>query len=426
MEAIRAPSGQPELGAVDESFEEPSGALSLGQAMALAVARSPELQAYAWDVRRAEARALQAGLWPNPELEAEIENVGGSGSFSGTGSAETTVSLAQTFPLGGDIERRRDLAELDARLAGWDYEAARLEVLTQVTARYVVALSARRRVEVALEALDLAEKVRATTQKRVEAGDAPPLEAVRASVPLANAQVAVRRAERQRVAARKQLALTWASGEPRFDSVAGSLDDIAPPPSADRLVSLLNENPAVARWATEISARRAGVALARAEATADLTGRLGYKFDRGNDSDGFVVGISLPLPIFDRRQGDVLAARLGVPSAEQRRRQAELRLEAMLSATYAQLANSYDEATAIRDVALPPATEAFEVTRRAFENADLSLIDLLDAQRTLFELQTRYVDALIDYHTAAAEIESLIGRRLSAFDLPPLAKEPQP
>ncbi len=426
LEAYRAPVDTGRA-AVEADVPEPVGeGLTLRGAMALAVARSPRLKAFAWDVRRAEARALQAGLWPNPQIEGELENVAGSGAYSGTRSAETTVSLAQTFALGGDIGRRRAVAQLGTTLAGWDYEAARLEVLTDVTARYVAALSAQRRAEVAREALGLAEQVRATTRQRVEAGEAAPLEAVRASVPVANAQVAVRRAERELEAARRQLALTWESDAPRFGALNGVLSEITEPPAAARLVALLNDNPAVARWATEISVRRAEARLARADATPDVTGRLGYKHDRAEDAGALVVGVSLPLPIFDRRQGDVLAARLGVRSAEQRRREAELRLETMLSAAYAQLANAYDEATAIRDVALPPAREAFEVTRGAFENADLSLIDLLDAQRTLFDLQTRYVDALIAYHTAAAEIESLIGRRLSDLDEPQPPPETQP
>ena len=402
-----------------EAFKEPTGELSLRDAMAVAVARSPRLRAFGWEVRKAEALALQAGLWSNPELEGEIENFGGTDEFSGTDAAETTISLAQTFPVGGDIGRRRQLANIEAQLAGWDYEAARIEVLTEATRRYVVVLSAKRRIEVAREALDLAERVQTTTTTRVKAGDAPPLEAVRASVPVANAQVTLRRAERELAASRKRLAMTWGSSEPRFGKLTGSLTNLAPPPPAERLVALLNENPAVARWATEISARRAEVELARAEATPDVTGRFGFRYDDADDASGLVVGIALPLPVFDRRQGDMLAARLGVSSAEERRREASLRLESMLSVAYAQLANAYDEAAAIRDVALPPATEAFDVTRRAFENGDLSLIDLLDAQRTLFDLQTRHVDALIDYHQAAADIESLIGRRLSDLESHP-------
>jgi cobalt-zinc-cadmium efflux system outer membrane protein len=397
---------------------DPSGALTLHQAMALAVARSPKLRAFGWEVRRAEARALQAGLWPNPEFEAEFENFAGNKAFSGVEALETTLSLAQTFPLGGDVRRRRELAGYEVQLAGWDYEAARLQVLTELTRRYVAVLAAQRSLRVASESMQLAEQVRTTTRKRIDSGDAPPIELARAGVPVATARVDLRRAERHLASTRKQLSLMWGSPEPGFEEVTGAFEQLREPPAAERIVSLINQNPDVARWAVEISAHRAEAQLAEAEAVPDLTGRIGYRNDQGENASALVVGLSLPLPIFDRRQGDILAARLGVASARERRREAELRLEAMLSQAYTRLADAYDEASVIRDEALPPATEAFDVTRRAFETGDLAFIDMLDAQRTLVELRTGYLDALADYHAAAAEIEGLIGRPLDTIAPP--------
>jgi cobalt-zinc-cadmium efflux system outer membrane protein len=390
----------------------PAGTLTLRQALALAVVHNPELSAFAWEVRAAEARVLQAGVMPNPELEAHFENFAGDDSFSGTQSLESTISLAQTFPLGGDISRRRELAELEAQMAGWDYEAARLELLTEVTQRFVELIGAQRHVELAQESLLLAEQVRRTTKRRIAAGDAPPIDAARASVPAATARVALRKAERQHQAARRRLALTWSAQEATFDHAEGSLERVSLPPSPEQLVALVNRNPQVARWAVEISARRAQAELARAEAVPDVTARAGFKSDRGEDATGLVAGVSLPLTIFDRRQGDVRAARLGAVAAAERRRATEQRLDAMLSDAYARMAAGYDEAVAIRDTALPPATEAFDLIQQAFGKGDMALIDVIDAERTLVELRSAYLDALTDYHLALSEIEGLIGRPL--------------
>lgn len=427
LNTYRPPADSENHAEIDAVFDlpDPVGELTLQRAMALAVSRSPKLRAYGWDVRRAEAKALQAGLWPNPELGAEFENFGGNKEFSGTDSLETTISLAQTFPIGGDVGRRRELANYESQLAGWDYEAARLEVLTEVTQRYVMLLMAQRQIAVSREALDLAEQVREATQKRIDAGDAPPIELARASVPVATAGIELRRAERAMKSARKQLALTWGSSEPTFDESVGSLEQIHEPPSPEHLVSLINQSPEVARWATEISARRAEVRLAKAEAVPDVTGSLGYRRFNESDADALVAGISLPLPVFDRRQGDILAARIGATSATQRRREAELRLESMLSDAYARLVGAYDEAVAIRDEALPPAVEAFEVTRRAFEQGDLGFIDVIDAERTLIELRRRHLDALANFHSAVAEIEGLIGQPLEQMIPADIPNEPE-
>ena len=99
--------------------EEVEGDLVLRDALAAALLHNPDLARFGYDVRSAEARAVQAGLWLNPELGFEAENIGGSGDFEGIESAEVTLALSQTFPLGGDIQRRKDLARLQGRLAGW-------------------------------------------------------------------------------------------------------------------------------------------------------------------------------------------------------------------------------------------------------------------------------------------------------------------
>jgi len=407
---------------------QPIGELKLSDTLSLALMHSPRLAAYSTDVRVAEAKAIQADRWPNPELGVEVENFGGSGQFSGIDSAETTVSLAQTFPLGGDITRRRELAQARTRLANWEYESARLAVLLEATQRFVDALSADRRIALSERELELARATQTLTIQRVEAGDVSPVEKARVVVPVITAEVAMERTRRAREAAYRRVATTWGSRTVTFDRLIGDLKQLDPLPSVDALVDLINENPQVARWAAEISKRLAEQRIAEAEAVPDLTGRVGMMHDNADDDVGLVVGVTLPLPIFDRRRGDTLAARLGATAARQRQRDAELRLEDMLSEAYAQLAGSHDEATALKARALPAATNAYNATRRAFDEGKLPFLDVLDAQRTLFDLQSRYIDALASYHTAAAEIEALIGQRLTDLNQPviPTEQETEP
>ncbi len=371
---------------------------------------------------------MQAARWPNPELDLEVENIAGSGSFSGVDSAETTVSLAQTLPLGGDITRRLELAHTRTRLANWEYESARLAVLLEATRRFVDALAADRRIRLAERELELARATQKLTIQRVEAGDVSPVEKSRAVVPVITSEVAMERARREREAAYRRVATTWGGRTVTFDRLVGDMEHISPFPSVDALVELINENPQVARWSAEISQRLAEQRLAEAEAVPDLTGRVGFRHDNAEDDVALVVGISLPLPIFDRRRGDTLAARLGASAARQLQREAELRLEDMLSDAYAQLAGSHDEAMALKARALPAATNAYDATRRAFDEGKLPFLDVLDAQRTLFDLESRYIDALARYHAAVAEIEALIGRRLTDLTqrVAPSDQETQP
>ncbi len=126
---FQAPAKPMETPDVPE-IAEPAGSITLRQALALALMHNPELKAFSWDVRVSEARQLQASLWPNPELEVEVEEVGGQGQRSGFDAAETTIQLSQLIELGDKRNKRTKLASMEKELAGWDYEARRLDVFT--------------------------------------------------------------------------------------------------------------------------------------------------------------------------------------------------------------------------------------------------------------------------------------------------------
>ena len=177
-------------------LEEPTGVINLRQALSLALMHNPDLKAFSWDVRAGEARTLQAGLRPNPELEAEIEEFGGSGDLSGFDAIETAVQLSYLIELGGKRGKRKQVAALETDLAGWDYETARLDVLTQVTQSFVDVLAAQEAVALNEELVRLAEQVFNTVKAQVEAGKVSPVEGTRTQVELANSRIGLEQAKR--------------------------------------------------------------------------------------------------------------------------------------------------------------------------------------------------------------------------------------
>ena len=429
LQAYRPPT-QPSAEPTGQDAKMPDlgGQLTMRDAMAAALLNNPELARFGYDVRAAEARFVQAGLYPNPELSLEVENFAGYGALDGVDGAEVTLALSQTFPLGGDIERREELARQQGRLAGWDYEAARIALLAEVAGRYADVLAAQRLVGLAQESLVLTEQVAESIGRRVEAGDAPAVERTRAAVPVATAKIELRRAQRSLESARVQLALTWGSSSPSFVVVRGDLDQMADLPALKDISSLISQNPDVARWVTEIASRQAELELTRAQAVPDLTAGLGFRWFNASDDAALVAGASIPLPVFDRRQGDILAARFGIASAKNQQRAVQLRLEASLATAYARLANAYEQAVALRDSAIPPATQAYQDIRHAFDQGNISFLDVLDAELTLVDLRQQHLDALAQYHGAVAELEGLIGQPLDSVNQPrdESKEEPEP
>ncbi len=391
------------------TFEEPRGQLELAMALSLALLNNPDLAVFAWDIRAQEAALLQAGLWPNPEAGVEIENFGGSGGFSGFDASETTIAVGQTFLLGSKRKRRIDLARSNRDLAGWGFEVARVEVITRVGFDFVATLAAQQRLEFARETAALAERVYSTISQRVEAGRISPVERTKARVDLGQARVQLQRAERELTAARHRLASTWGSVAPRFEAAVGDLSRIRRPPPVEKLAQRIEDNPDLARWATQMAMRRAAVALAKAEAVPNVTPSVGIRLLEGADETAFVAGVTMPLAIFDRNQGGILEARIRGTQAQHLYRAAQVRVHTDLAVAYQTLDAAYNEGLIVQAEIAPSALSALEAAQEAFRQGKIGALDLLDAQRTLFAARQQYVEVQAAYHRAVIVVERLIG-----------------
>jgi cobalt-zinc-cadmium efflux system outer membrane protein len=389
-----------------------TGELTLRQALALALLYNPDLAAFSWEVRAKEAEALQAGLLPNPELGIEMENFAGGDEFFGTDAAETTVTLSQLVELGGKRGKRRAAATLEAELAGWDFETRRLDVLTTTAKSFFAVLAAQERLGQADELAALAERFFRTVSARVDAGKVSPVEQTRAQVPFFAARIARDRARLALEAARKELVALWSGETAGFEHAVGSLESIAPVPSREQLAALLEQNPDVARWESEEQQRSARLALERANAIPDLTLFAGGRNFQETDDNAFVAGVSIPLPLFDRNQGGIAAARSARSKAMEERRAARYQAVASLAAGYRDLRGSFVEAKTLRELILPAAKESFEAANLGYREGKFGFLEVLDAQRTLFEVRGQYIEALAAYHQARAEVERLIGAPL--------------
>lgn len=412
---FQPPAKPKEIPQVPE-IAEPNGVIALRQALALALMHNPELKAFSWDVRISEARQLQAGLWPNPELGVEVEEVGGSGARSGFDAAETTIALGQLIEFGGKSGKRVKVAKLAKELTGLDYEAKRLDVFTEVTKAFIEVLAAQQRLKLTDELLQLSEELVDTVTKRVDAGKDSPLEKTKATVTYSNVKIQHRQAAGNLEFARKQLASTWGDQNPKFDSVAGKLDSLTPLPSIDQLANLISQNPDIARWALEIDKGKASIELEKAKAISDITLSGGMKRFNETGDNAIVFGISIPLPISDRNQGGKLEAAYTLARAREEQRAAHTRIQMELVKAYQGLSNSYTEATELEKNVLQGADSVFEASKTGYSQGKLDYLHVLDAQRTSFEAKGQYIEALAAYHKARADVERLIGQNIDTIE----------
>lgn len=410
------PSRVPDSSPSSSSFTEPAGTLSLRDAIAAALLRSPHLAAMGYEVRAREAEALQAGLFANPELDVELENFGGTGEFADFDTVETTLVLSQLVELGGKRVKRRRVAEYEARSAGWDYEVRRIDVLSKTAADFVGYLAADRQLLIAIETLELAQRVFDAVGERVDAGKVSPVERTKARVELAQAELGREQALRAVAAARIRLASNWGSNDPQFESLSGDLDHTDSLPSLDTLLVRVEQNPDLARWAAEAALRQAEVELALSQRVPDLTVAGGVRDFNELDEAAFVAGLSLSLPVFDRNQGGIRAARLRALRGSRLEEAARVQVHIAVAEAYQVLDAAFVSAYIIRDQIVPSAELSFEAAEEAFRQGKIAALDLFDAERTLFDAHRQLTDALTAYHLAAIAAERLIGAPLHDDD----------
>jgi len=293
-------------------------------------------------------------------------------------------------------------------------EAKRLDVFTEVVRAFVEVLAGQERLALTEELVQLSEELLDTVARRVGAGKDSPIEQTKADVALSNMRIQHRRAAQNLEFARKQLASTWAAKEPRFESVAGELDLLVAIPPIEELIDSIEQNPDIARWSLEIDKAKAGLELEKAKAISDITIGGGLARFSETDENAVVFGISIPLTISDRNQAGKLRATYALAKAREQQRAAINKIELELAKAYHWLAGAYSEAVELDENVLEGAQSVFEASKTGYTEGKLDYLNVLDAQRTLFEAKGRYIEALASYHSAKAGVERLIGRAIDS------------
>ena len=413
--AAQEPSGPPSLERVTEhgaKADEPNGVVTLRDALALALAHNPQLGIYPYDLRAADALILQAGLRPNPELSVEVEDVGGRGERRGFDAAQTTIGISQPVELGGKRAKRTRVASLDKELVQWDYRAARLDVMREATRAFIAVLAAQEGLALAERLLELSRQAQTAVAQRVKAGKDSPVDELRADVAFSESRIERQNAQKALTAARHTLAAVWGSRSPAFERVGGDFYQTSEPPPLAEMAAATANNPDLARWQTEEDRRRAALRLEKAHAVPDIAVGGAVRRYEQTDDGAFVFGLSLPLPLFNRNQGGILAATAELGKARRQYEAAQVRISAALSEAVSALAAAYDQVTILHNDVLPKAQRAFEAARQGYQQGKFDYLHLLDTQRTLFQTQAQYVSSTEAYHKALADVQRLTGRPL--------------
>ncbi len=392
----------------------PAAPLTLRAAIAATLETNPELDVYSFREQAIAGMRTTASLQPPLQLNGGIEDALGSGDLRGIHAAEFTLSLSQVVELGGQRDARVGIAAQRIDVLQAQQRITELDLLAQVTRRFIATAAAQEQLALQQRATALAQQTLEVLQPLVQAGQTPASEQARATAALDRARLAEAHARTTLDAARVNLSSMWASQTPDFESVSA---DLLVPGEAGDLTDILlgiEANPDLLLFASEERLLDAQVIEAMSERRGTVQWTAGIRHLREAGDTGFVLSASMPLGTRERASGAIATAQANLQEVEAQRSIALNQMRAQLYALHLQLTQAILEVNTLRDAVLPQLDTALEQTRSAYLGGRYTYLELVSAQAEYLDAELAMINAATDVHLLRAEIEHLSGATLNS------------
>ena len=394
---------------------EAAALLTLQKAIALALDGNLDLAIARREIEATQGQVIQGQARPNPELAYLLEDQRAQ-------TRTQSVQINLPIEMGGKRAARITAAERGRDIAAEELNVRRVEVRAAVVAAFFETLAAQERAALAQASADLARRATDAVAKRVAAGKVSPVEETKARVAEAGVRVELAQAQSEQRSARARLASLLGANPPRFTQVAGSVDDLPVIPSLDDIQQRLSASSALRRAQLEVERRRSLADVERSKQTPDITVSLGVKRPNELQRNQLMLGVSVPLPLFDRNQGNLLEALKREDKARDELQALNVRLDTEVLQARERLASVRGEIDVLQREVLPGAKSAYDAATVGFENGKFNFLEVLDAQRTYFAAQSQCLKALAEAQRAGADIDRVLGES-AASATPPANKE---
>ena len=384
--------------------EEPATGGGLATYESIALQSHPIIVRSRARVQAAQGRYQQAWLPFNPVLQYQSEEIGNDDS-----SGLHRVTLSQQIVTANKLGLAQNVQAQEVQKQQAALRRAELQVLTGVRTAFAQALVAQERARLTEEIVELSSKSKQSVQSLLDAQEVSRVALLQVGVEAQDAKIKADNASTTLAASRRRLAAATGLATLPLGPLSGDLDAQLSQAPWEALVETLRESsPELAAAGSEYERAKWALHLACAQATPNVTGLAGVGVDTATDDTFASIGVSMPLPIRNRNQGNIRAARAEVDSAAAAIDQTRLDLESRLADAVGRYQMARERFERLRDLVLPIADETFQLSISAVEAGESSYLQLLTAQRTLFTTQLSALDALSQALQASAEIEGML------------------
>jgi cobalt-zinc-cadmium efflux system outer membrane protein len=378
--------------------------LSLFALEQMAMQNNPSIAESRAKVAAMRGKWLQAGLLPNPRLGYSGQQIGSRGEAEQQG-----VYMEQEFIRGGKLRLDRAVTSREIGHAQQLLEVQRRRVLTDVRMGYYTVICAQRRVDITEELVRIGKQATKAAEHLLDKQEGSRRDLLQARIESRSAEIFLQQARNQHLAAWRMLAAVLGSPEMPPVPLAGDLDETDTALAWEQSIQrLLSESPEIAAAFLQVERARWAIDRAHAQAVPDVNVQGIVQHDNSTGSSNGSLLVSLPIPVLNRNQGGIRQAESELVSAEMAARRVELALHRRLAPVFERYLTSRNRVDSYRDGILRDAQESLDLTRQGYEGGELSFLNLLTAQRTYFQANLDFVDALCGMWAASTEIEGLL------------------
>ena len=379
--------------------------VDLSEATVLTLQANPDL-AVAMRGREIESgQQLQAASRPNPTLSGQVQDLRSQNRV-------TTIAISQQLETADKRDKRMVAAGAAFDIAEVDIHIAQAEISAKTYAAFYQVLAAQQAQKLAQELLEIATTTKDTTTKRVLAGKISPVEETKAKVAEASLKIDLANSNQQLAISKQRLASLWAKSEGQTDYVVvGELENLKELPKQSELMAQLADSPRHKKAALAIQEKQAISNIELSKQTPDVTVSLGAQ--RNEELGGItqaMIGLSIPIPVFDKNQGNLLSAKAREYQSIDEKTALENQLQTELKDAYSRRQLQVEASNMYKQDILQGAQSAYEAARKGFEYGKFSFLEVLDAQRTLFQAKMQFIQTLTMAHLAEADIQRILGR----------------
>jgi cobalt-zinc-cadmium efflux system outer membrane protein len=366
----------------------------------------PALTVAGAEINKSEAGLRIAGQYPNPEVEGLVSSQRPpEGGTSGTGFS---IGLSQTIEWPGRRGKKQEAARFNINSAQQKLTQEQINVRARCRELYYRVLADQQLLQIAAENLESAQTLLDIAEKRVRLGESRPMELVKARVEFFSL-------ERERDKAQA----TLAGGRQIIQQFMGGAlpANFALTPAPTKLEPLVpwkrwheaafHSHPLLAAQAAQVRQAESTLGAERQAWVPDVTVKVFHIQDIDLHATG--GGLSFPLPLWNRKEGEVARAAAARSQAKSELRLLKQDLETKLAAQYSLYETARRQVDSFQNAILKEAAESLRVARFSYEHGETSLLELLDSRRVYRGTEQDYYKALLDYRLARVELWRLAG-----------------